>query len=175
MEQHAEMGADGRSIDLDLLGYRAFIAEIEEEKATWRAKSGNAEHEGRRICDFLDDLAHGGVPPLHPIYGSAFYVGANEEAYQDVFLDREPVNDIARLRLPSWPGVSSDLHRAIVRAIGIPRLYVVDGGGIDPRSDGVLVAMCVTDILDPLSNPVVVTCPEAYEEAEGRWKRVMLL
>lgn len=173
--QHYEQMQPGEGpVDLDLLGYRSYLMEIEEQEAACRALHEKAEHEGRRICNILDDLAYGGVPLLRPIYGSAFYVGPDDDGYRDVFLNREPAGDIAMLRIPSWPGVSFDLYNVLVQARGIPRLYVV-ATDPDPRSDGVLVAMRVTDILDPRGVPVVVTCPEAYEETEHRWQRAILL
>lgn len=173
--QYEQMQANERPVDLEQLGYRPHLMEIEEQEEDWRALREKAEQEGRRICDVLDDLANGGVPPLYPIYGPAIYVSDNEDIYQDVFVDRKPVEDIALLKIPSWPGVSSDLHTALTRSIGIPRLFIVAAGDPDPRCDGVLVAMCVTDILDPRSLPVVVTCPEAFEGTTHRWQRAMLV
>lgn len=174
-QQYEQMQAKERPVDLELLGYRPHLMEIEEQEAAWRALREKAEQEGRRICDVLDDLANGGVPPLYPIYGPALYVSDNEDIYQDVFVDRKPLEDIALLKIPSWPGVSWDLHTALTRSIGIPRLFIVAVGDPDPRCDGVLVAMCVTDILDPRSLPVVVTCPEAFEGTTHRWQRAMLV
>lgn len=174
-QQYEEMQTDERPVDLELVEYRSYLMEIEEEERDWRARREKAEQVGRRICDVLDKLAYGGAPPLCPLYGPAIYVSDEDDAYQDVFVDRQPLQDIALLKIPSWPGVSSDLHTALMRSRGIPRLYIVATGDPDPYCDGVLVAMCVTDILDPRSVRVVVTCPEAYQGTKHRWQRAMVV
>lgn len=144
-------------------------ATMEEALAAFEAEKVRAEEEGLFICDSLTELAGEGCPPLRPVYGSVIFFGQLEEADAYLLVDQGPASDIWRLAVPNWLNLKYDLLNALETTRG-DRLFLVAPTSHPSRAyDGVLVAMCTTDLFGPGRLVEIVTCGDAYDIGEDRW------
>jgi hypothetical protein len=144
-------------------------ATMEEALAAFEAEKVRAEEAGLCICDSLTELAGEGCPPLRPVYGSVMWVGQFEAEDAYLLVDQGPASDICRLAVPNWLNLTRDLLNTVETTRG-DRLFIISPTSHPSRAyDGVLVAMCTTDLCGPGRLVEIVTCGGAYDIGEDRW------